>query len=287
MKKHVTIILVLLFVFTNICNSASAEVLIEGYCIDFDRRETMQLLKLNKGDAELATQAEEIGKEPYALYYASHFPLEERNKYVADLIELLETLKLPQTRNFFREIFYSAAEGKVTVQFLEIKYELCMPTSEEYKIFSEDSGYDCEPRQIGQVLLYQSSENETIDSNGESSYAWEGYLELNEYRFKCYSKKEGYDEEKMISILSEAPLYTMREAYIALGLDPDDVEDAPSKEPIQEATPTPTIKPTDEPVKGDTGNIDEVKVVYWVCAAVSVIAIVGGVVVIVVAKNRG
>ena len=287
MKKHVTIILVLLFVFVNICNSANAEVLIEGYCIDFDRRETMQLLKLDKGDAELATQAEEIGKEPYALYYASHFPLEERNKYVADLIGLLETLKLPQTRHFFREIFYSAAEGKVTVQFWEIEYELCMPTSEEYKIFSEDSGYDCEPRQIGQVLLYQSSENETIDSNGESSYAWEGYLELNEYRFKCYSKKEGYDEEKMISILSEAPLYTMREAYIALGLDPDDVEDAPSKEPIQEATPTPTIKPTDEPVKSDIGNIDDVKVVYWICAAVSVIAIVGGAVVIVVAKNRG
>ncbi|MBR2902568.1 MAG: hypothetical protein IKC38_05115 [Clostridia bacterium] len=287
MKKHVTIILVLLFVFVNICNSANAEVLIEGYCIDFDRRETMQLLKLDKGDAELATQAEEIGKEPYALYYASHFPLEERNKYVADLIGLLETLKLPQTRHFFREIFYSAAEGKVTVQFWEIEYELCMPTSEEYKIFSEDSGYDCEPRQIGQVLLYQSSENETIGSNGESSYAWEGYLELNEYRFKCYSKKEGYDEEKMISILSEAPLYTMREAYIALGLDPDDVEDAPSKEPIQEATPTPTIKPTDEPVKSDIGNIDDVKVVYWICAAVSVIAIVGGAVVIVVAKNRG
>ena len=250
-----------------------ANVIVTVYSLNFDRKETIQLLNMNKENPELAVWVETMSENPYASYYSKNILLEDRNKYVLLLMDFLDSVYLPQPSPYFSRVVYIADEGYVEVDLRNVKYELYIPSSKEYKLFCEDSGYGCEPRKIGEILLYESYENSTVNSDNKTVYEWEGYLELNGYRFKCCSKELDYDEERMLRILQEAPLYTLKEAYEALGHDPDQEIYVP-QEPVPEMTPSLTPTPTSKPITDISQEDRGCKIAYWACTVISITLVV-------------
>ncbi|MBR5136794.1 MAG: hypothetical protein IKV30_02065 [Clostridia bacterium] len=288
MKKYIVIFLSVFIMCLLAVDVAKADIVVTGYSLNFKRKEVIQLLNVGKDNPELAPLAETISKDPFASYYSKNIPIEERNKYVYDLVDFLDDLKLPHTRYGFKKITYTAdtgyvGEGCILIWYTDVRYELYIPSTDEYEIFSGGREYDCEPRQIGEILLYESKENPTVDSEGKTKYSWEGYLELNGYRFKCYSRRKSYDEKMVLRFLQEASIYTLRESYASLGHDPDQEVYVP-QESTPDVTPSPTSIPTPAATIDTTQGDREWKIIHWSCAGVSITAVVVAVIVVIKKK---
>ena len=289
MKKYIVISLSILIVCLLAVGAAKAEVVVTGYSLSFERKEVIQLLNVGKDNPELAPLAETISKDPFASYYSKNIPIEERNKYVYDLVDFLDELKLPQTKVCFEQITYTAdtghaGAGYIVIWCVDVKYELYIPSTDEYENFSGGREYDCEPKQIGEILLYESKENPTVNNQGETDYSWEGNLELNGYRFKCYSRRSSCDEKEMLRILQGAPIYTLRESYASLGHDPDQEIYVP-QELTPDVTPSPTNVPTSEPTIDTVQGVRGWKIIHWACAVVSITAIAVAAIVVIKKHN--
>lgn len=305
MKKYSLCVLVLI---TIICGIAiapvNAYIVVEAYWQEFNQREVFHLLELDKDDPELAIKAEQIATYPtYDYYYSRNYPIEQRNKYIAELIEVLETLKLPIAGKYINKVIYEPEYDCLKVSFGSrsnlIEYELYNPYGDRYKEYISGSWYDCTPQQIGEISLYESKAG---SDDERRQYEWVAYLQLNDYRFRCtVSRDDGeYDEERLKKTLRNAPISTIDE-FMSLSADfynkPATADEPTKDNPIDAATPETTpaeVTPGEElqqenesflTIEINKEPVDIVKLAYCISGAVSVMAIITGVVTVVVVKR--
>lgn len=262
MKKYIVWFFLIVMAVCSLCVPANARS--QGdppYILQMSPEDIPLLLELDREAENLAILVEEIAE----VVHESHGdPLEERNKYVLEMLGFLDVLEIPMIWDRLPDQinYYSHNSHFCISFFIEdrhlIHYYVFTPSSNIDSLMVDGGYLTNSPRLLGEkIYLYHSWEKERNATWEDRFYDWMGYSKIDDFyvQFDYGVRVENprrQSAEEIIQALSDAPIATIDEYYHLVNREP----------------------------------VDLVKLTYWICGAVSVSAIIIGVVIVVVVKRK-
>lgn len=222
MKKHVLCFAFLVIAVCALGVSAHARTVeIVRYDLSIVSANIPLFMDLDRESEDLAINAERIAK----VEYDHDKTLEERNQYILDLLDALETIEIPTLEGIRPSgIYYYAESGVFNISCSVgedelIEYSVYLPSADKEYLLGRGGYLTNGPTLLGEkVYLYSSRERVWTTSDFERLYSWTGFLKVNGFFMSCtYTSRVNdstcLDAEGVKQLLSESPVATISEYY--------------------------------------------------------------------------